>query len=345
MKIESDEQGMNDLVLVTGGSGFIGEHVVSLLIKQGWAVRILDPNPPAHPPDPHLHYTPGSILDPSAVHHAMEGVSTVIHLAAEARLWVPEKSRYRAVNVNGTEIVLGEARARGIEKFIHVSTEAILRAKGDQGEQLIQPCGDLPPQQTMPGPYTRSKWEAERLVRDAGEKGFCAVIVYPTVPVGPGDRNWTAPTRMIDQFAFAPPPFYLDCRLNLVPVDDVARGIVKALVRGKRGDRFILGGKNMYLSEFLSLIHRCGGRPPPKRKLPYALARTVGLVSQWSSDTLIHKEPLATVEGLSLARTNLWCDLSATCSQLDLEGSSLQDAVTRTLSWIKREKGENLNPG
>src|SRR5258705_1781939 len=225
--------------LVTGGSGFIGRHVVAALLRRGANVRVLDLAPPADLAA-EVEFVPGSILDPERLDAAMTNVRRVYHLAGIAKLWARDRSDFDRVNAGGTALVLRAAAAHRVERVIHCSTEAIL-LPGNRGADALIDETVQPELSEMPGPYTRSKLAAEQFVRAAVEDGSDALIVNPTVPIGPGDRNLTPPAAMLSMFLNGHSPAYLDCVLNLVDVRDVANGIVLAAERGRTGERYILG--------------------------------------------------------------------------------------------------------
>jgi len=328
-----------EATLVTGGSGFIGRAAVARLVRAGIRTRVLDTRPlPDIPEAGAAECILGSILDDDALRRAMDGADRVIHAAAYPHLWAPDSRFFERVNAEGTRRVLAEARRRGVRQFVHTSTEAVLRGPGDRGEAPIREDDPLPPLAAMAGPYTRSKWLAERAVRQAAEEGFPAVIVYPTVPLGPGDDGLTAPTRMIRSFAVKPPPFYLECALNVVAVEDAAEGHVRALERGLPGERFLLGGENVRLSRLLELIAEATGRPPPRRAIPYPLAWLAGWFGSTAGGRLGGEPPLATLEGTRLARRLLWCDNRRARERLGLEPVSAKEAIRRSLAWL-RETG------
>ena len=114
--------------------------------------------------------------------------------------------------------------------------------------------------------------EAEQAVLAAVQGGLNALIVNPTVPIGPGDHNFTPPSAMISMFLKGQSPAYLDCVLNLVDVRDVATGMVLAAESGCAGERYILGGDNVTLRDLLRLLEQISGRPMPKRTVPGWLA-------------------------------------------------------------------------
>ena len=183
--------------LVTGGTGFIGQHLVSALVASDRRVRVLDRRAPACAA-PGVEYVSGSVLDAGLVDETLHDVDEVYHLAGLPGMWLPNKGDFHAVNFQGTEVVIAAARKRGIARFLHCSTESILfgpnSSRHDSSERSL-----LPPEQ-MPGVYTRSKMLAEQSAAQAAADGFPLVIGTPTMPIGPHDHNLTPPTAMLRQF-------------------------------------------------------------------------------------------------------------------------------------------------
>src|SRR3954452_6078347 len=183
-------------ILVTGGSGFIGQHLVSALVEQGQQVRVLDIRYPSSAL-PEVEYLQGSVLDQGLVDHCVRGVDQVYHLAGLPGMWMPSKADFHAVNCRGTEIVISAARKRGVERLLHCSTESILfrrSSSNDLAEETLLSADE------MPGPYTRSKMLAEQFAVQAAKSGFPIVIGTPTMPIGPHDCNLTPPTAMLRHF-------------------------------------------------------------------------------------------------------------------------------------------------
>jgi len=227
--------------LVTGGSGFIGQHLVAALLAQGRRVRILDLRPPSWAAAGGAQYVKGSVLDSEVVREALNDVGEVYHLAALPGMWMPRKDDFHAVNCQGTEIMLDAARKRGVSRFLHCSTESILFGHLAPASFAIEQVCPTP--EEMPGSYTRSKLLAEQRASQAAASEFPVVIASPTMPIGPHYGNLTAPTLMLQYFLNRRIQIYLDFVVNLADVRDVAAGLVLAMKHGQRGHRYILGGE------------------------------------------------------------------------------------------------------
>jgi dihydroflavonol-4-reductase len=317
--------------LVTGGAGFIGRHVAAALRERDTQVRILDLAAPDDLPAG-VEFVPGSILDAPRLDAAMHGVRRVYHLAGIAKLWSHDRTDFDRINGEGTTMVLRAAASHRAERVIHCSTEAILLPKRG-GDAFIDETAQ-PALADMPGPYTRSKLKAEQAVAAAVRGGLNALIVNPTVPIGPGDRNLTPPAAMLSMFLNGQSPAYLDCVLNLVDVRDVAAGMVLAAERGRAGERYILGGKNIALRDLLLLLERVSGRSMPKRAVPPWLALASAAVTEWAADHLTKRTPAATREGVRLALRSAPFDSRKARDELGYAQRPLEDALTDALAWL-----------
>lgn len=284
--------------LVTGGSGFIGQHLVAALVERGQRVRILDVQAPAAP-GPDVEFAQASVLDAAAVDRALAGIDQVYHLAGLPGMWVPNKQDFHDVNCRGTEVVLAAAQKRGVSRFLHCSTESILfpysDLRGVPAEEALQPAD------AMPGAYTRSKSLAEHHAARAAAAGFPLVIGTPTMPIGPVDHNLTPPTAMLWYFLQKKVQPHINFPVNLVDVRDVATGLVLAMERGRVGQRYILGGDCVRLGEILRMMSAISGRRQFPIAVPGKLAELSAIMLEYIADHVTHRMPNGTGEGVRIA--------------------------------------------
>jgi dihydroflavonol-4-reductase len=321
--------------LVTGGSGFIGQHLVAALVAQGCRVRILDLRPPRYAADG-AEYLKGSILDEERVREALDDVEEVYHLAALPGMWMPSKDDFHAVNCRGTEIMLTAARKRGVSRFLHCSTESILFGRSPPKSVVLEHFSTTP--DDMPGAYTRSKLLAEQRALQAAASGFPVVIANPTMPIGPYYGNLTPPTLMLQYFLNRRIQLYFDFVLNLVDVRDVATGLLLAMKRGQNGHRYVLGGEAVSLGQVLDAIRAISGRETLRVPIPARFAQMTAAVMEYVADHATHRPPAATVEGVRIALRSR--SLSIEKSQRDLGyqpnpiGPALREAVTSLMGKV-----------
>lgn len=318
--------------LVTGGAGFVGAHLVRILRARGERVRVLDLAPAATPDD-----IQGSVVDPEAAARAAGGVDTVFHLAGDAQLWSRDPSRFDAVNRGGTEIMLAAASQASVRRFIHCSSLTTLVATTTPiGPSHADELRRYEPG-AMLGPYPRSKLEAERAVERAVSEGLDAVIAIPTEPLGPGDRSLTPPTRMIADFLNGRTPAYIDCMLNFVPAESLAEGLIAARDRGRRGERYILGGENVAMRRLLDALASVSGRAMPTTKLPYAAALAAGIIDTGFVSRLTGKAPTAPLTGVRLAGRRVDFSSEKAARELLWRASPFEPALAATVRWLMDE--------
>jgi dihydroflavonol-4-reductase len=287
-------------VLVTGGSGFIGQHLVSELVARGRQVRVLDVCAPARTL-PAVEYIKGSVLDTRVVDDAAAGVGEIYHLAGLPGMWKLDRTEFHAVNFIGTRNVLAAARRRDVGRLLHCSTESIFFNASRTG----QPSGEeaLLSVDEMPGPYTRSKMLGDELALQAAASGMPVIVGCPTMPIGPSDHNVTPPTAMLQYFlrrAFL--QIYLDFIVNLVDVRDAAAGLILAMEKGRIGHRYLLGGDSLPLGQILTLMASISGRGKALVRLPGFVAELAAWIIELKADYITGREPSATVEGVRIAR-------------------------------------------
>lgn len=318
-------------ILVTGGSGFVGHAVVRLLVGEGRTVRVLvRPTTDAAWLRPQgVEIAPGDLTDPCSLRRAVDGCEGLYHVAADYRLWVPDPERMTRVNLQGTRDLLAAADDAGVKRIVYTSSVAVLGLKGDRRPADETAEARL---EAMVGPYKRSKFLAEEEVRRlARERRLPVVIVNPSTPAGPGDRKPTPTGRMIVDAASGRMPAFVDTGLNIVHVDDVARGHLLAYERGEVGERYILGGEDLSLALILAKIAQLVGRRPPRIRLPHgAVMPLAHLAEAWCRR--FGGEPFATCDGVRMARKWMYFSSAKARRVLGYEPGpadrALADAVT-----------------
>ena len=250
------------ITIVTGGAGFIGSHLVAKLVERGERVRVLERAGVAlaHLPVS-VEVVEADIRDRSAVERGMIGARWVYHLAANPNLWVRDRREFERVNHQGTVHVIDAALAAGAERVLHTSTESILTCALSQG--LIGEDVEIALNDAV-GPYCLSKLLAENEAMARARQGKPVVVANPTMPVGPGDRGMSPPTRLIRDFCQGKLPARMDCTLNLIDVRDVADGLIQTMERGRLGRRYLLGGENLTLVGLLGILSNLTGVPVPR---------------------------------------------------------------------------------
>lgn len=324
------------LTLVTGGCGFIGRHVVQALLAQGGEVRVLDLAEPSGMPDG-IDVRRGSILDRDRLADAMRGCERVYHVAGICHFWVKRSADFTDVNVGGTRAVLRAAAEAGVGRVVHCSTEVVLvdmrRRPGCTPQAEV-----LPPVEAMAGPYTRSKHAAEQAALAAARDGLDVVIASPTIPIGSGDRNLTPPAAMLARFLDGRAPLFLDCTLNLVGVRDLAAGLVLAGERGRRGERYVIGGENMRLRGLLAALARLSGRPMPSLALPGRAALAIAALSEAIADHVTGRPPPATREGVRLALHARPFESRKAREELGYRPEPVEKALSEAVAWLMADR-------
>jgi dihydroflavonol-4-reductase len=318
-------------VLVTGGTGFIGQHLVSALAAREHKVRVLDRRPPVCAV-PDVEYVSGSVLDSALVDDTLRDIDEVYHLAGLPGMWLPQKSDFHAVNFQGTEVVIAAARKRGTARFLHCSTESILfrppSLKEASDERSL-----LPPEQ-MPGVYTRSKMLAEQSAAQAAAAGFPLVIGTPTMPIGPHDHNLTPPTAMLRQFLHGHVQMYLDFIVNLVDVRDVAAGLILAMERGRIGHRYILGSESISLKKILKLMSTISGHHSLAIPVPGKIAEAAAAMLEFIADHVTHRPPSGTAEGVRIALRATDLSIEKAKNELGYAPRPVEPALRDTIAYL-----------
>jgi dihydroflavonol-4-reductase len=321
------------ITLVTGATGFVGSHVARQLVNAGQPVRILSRRKSNLGVLEGLTFerVEGDLRHAASLERAMAGVRRVFHVAADYRLWAPRPEEIYESNVNGTRLLLEASERAGVERFVYTSTVATI---------AVPRPGALPNEETradlseMIGHYKRSKFLAEQEAASAAARGVPVVIVNPTAPVGPGDWKPTPTGRIILDFVNGKMPAYVDTGLNVAAVEDVAAGHLLAAEKGRVGQRYILGGRNMTLKQILDVLAVITGRTAPRIKLPHAVALAAGYADEFVA-RLMGREPRIPVEGVKMSKHRMFVESQKAEKELGYQPTSVEAALQRAVEWYQ----------
>ena len=251
--------------LVTGGTGFLGSHLVKALAERGDELRLLvrRGSDTDHLADVEFERASGDVTDRRAIKRAMEGVERVFHLAGTTSMRANDRDSVFRLNVRGTKLVLEEALEAGVSRVVHGSSVAAIgpaRPHGTADERQEFKVGHLGLA------YVNSKHEAEVEAFRLAAHGLPVVFANPTFVLGPDDPKGTS-MELVRRFLLGRIPTYIEGALNIVDVRDVAMGLVLIDEKGEVGERYILGGRNFTFDRLFADFSRISGRPAPV-KLP-----------------------------------------------------------------------------
>jgi dihydroflavonol-4-reductase len=322
------------IVLVTGANGFVGCHVVRALLAAGAHVRGLIRRDADLRGLEGLSYEPsyGDLRDAQSLAEAARGCDEIYHVAADYRLWVRDPAPMYAANLDGTRNVIAAARTANVRRVIYTSTVGALGLGSDGIGREDSPVT----LDTMVGPYKRSKFLAEQEALRAARAGLPIVIVNPSTPIGPFDFKPTPTGRIIADFLNRRLPAYIETGLNLVCVEDVARGHLLAAERGRIGEKYILGGENLTLAALLQRLSRLSDLPAPRVKIPYPIAWGFALGAEAVARALTHQPPRASLTEIRMARKKMFFDSTKAQLELGYKSGPLDEGLEHAIAFFRR---------
>ncbi|MEM6268651.1 MAG: NAD-dependent epimerase/dehydratase family protein [Bacteroidota bacterium] len=327
------------MILVTGGTGFLGRFIVDELRQRGEEVRILARNPAkarAIFGAETVDIAEGDLLDQLAVEKALAGVDKVVHTAAVVSFWKRRRPEMRQVNVDGTELLANLCLDRGIQQFVHVSSVAALGRTGNPG--VIDESAKWS-KSKLNTYYGRTKFLAELRVLRAVQEGLPAVMVNPGVIIGPGD--WQAGPPKIFQTIYKGLKYYNPGTVGVVAAVDVARAIAGLLDSGLHaGERHVLVSDSLPYRQFFGWVAEGLGTQAPQRIPPAWLMRLTARLLQFLGN-LRNREPLITPETARISRAHSEYDGSKITQVIDFQYSDIREAILATGQQFLQEHGRD----
>ncbi|HEY7199633.1 MAG TPA: NAD-dependent epimerase/dehydratase family protein [Candidatus Dormibacteraeota bacterium] len=318
-------------IFLTGATGFVGGHVLRALRDAGHEVRALVRGPVSRFADlSGAEPIEGDLERPGELVAPLRGCEALVHVAARYSFAPSERAALRRVNVLGTAGLLEAARLAGVERAVVTSSSAAV-GPAPGGRPATEADWDAGAGGSA---YHRSKVEQERAALAAR---LPVVRVLPTAPVGPGDWKPTPTGQLVLDFArgrmLVRPPAG---GLNLVAVEDVARGHLLALERGRPGERYLLAGENLTLDGVWELLAGICGRPVPRLRIPYGAALGLALADDLRGRARPGARPAVPLEGVRMSRHRMHVDASRSAEALGLgPPSPVGEALERAVGWYR----------
>jgi dihydroflavonol-4-reductase len=331
------------LAFVTGATGFLGSHVARVLAEDGADLRLLvRPTSDLRNLDGFkADRVTGDLRDPALIQRALAGCEVLFHVAADYRLWVRDPAEMYRSNVEGTRSVLEAARKQGVRRVIYTSSVAtmgfnsIRRNAADHVAVGVADEDSPVSLAEMIGHYKRSKFMAEQVAFEAAKSGVDVVVVNPSTPIGERDIKPTPTGRIVVDFLKRKFPAYVETGLNLVDATECARGHVRALEKGRRGERYILGGENLTLKQILDRLGTITGLKSPTVKLPYGFAFATAVVDEMVTGRILGREPRATIDAVRMGRKMMFVSSAKAERELGWRATSVDGALRRSVNWFR----------
>ena len=327
---------VEEFTFVTGATGFIGSHVVRQLLLRGDRVRILARNSSRKSNIEAFgcEIAIGDLKDLSSLLRCVQGCRFVYHVAADYRLWAKNPQDIYDNNVGGTRNLLSACCEAGVEKVVYTSSVGTIGLRKDG-----RPADEDSPVELddMIGHYKRSKFMAEQVAKEFAAEGLPVTIVNPTTPVGTGDIKPTPTGRIILEAIKGHMPAYVETGLNLVGVEDVARGHLLAEAKGRIGERYILGGENWSLEEILDALAQICGKRTPRFRIPWTLALVAGTIENFAIGSILRREPNIPLEGVRMARYKMYISSEKARRELGYDPAPAEKSLREAVEYFRHE--------
>jgi dihydroflavonol-4-reductase len=319
--------------LVTGATGFLGEHLCRVLVEHGHAVRGLARTRSAVLADLGVEHVRGDVLTGPELDRALGGVAAVFHLAGAVSRDPEDAQRMMRLHVDGTRRVLERMAAAGVRRMVLASTSGTIGVS--KQEEILDESAPYAEEIVAGWPYYASKIYQERLAFEHGARlGIEVVAVNPSLLLGPGDRRLSS-TGDVRKFIKRQIPTIPDGGISFVDARDAAAATAAALDKGRAGERYLLGGPNWTTKEFFARLGRVANVAPPRLKLPPRLnkwgASVVEELYRWRG-----KPPPVDRISVEMAEHYWWIDSSKAARELGFSARDPQLTLVDTVAYLRQ---------
>lgn len=318
------------MVIVTGGSGHIGNVLVRTLLSKGYDVGIIDRDPKTDKAiaDLPVKYFQGDIRDKEFLLKTFKNAEYVCHLAGIISIIPGKEDLLYNVNVEGTKLVAEACLESGVKRLLYTSSVHALY-EPPKGTPIVEKLAK--PEEVL-GEYAKTKVLATMEVQKATEKGLDAVIVYPSGVIGPYDFKDSEMGTLIKEAKNYTKFFYVDGGYNFVDVRDLTKGIILALEKGKKGEDYLLAGRDISIDELFKILAELTHTTGPKIKVPKGIVKLVVPLAE-NFYKLFKKKPILTKYSIDVLNSNYMIDSSKSIRELGYKNRDIRETIEDTLNW------------
>lgn len=324
-------------ILVTGATGYLGNNLAHTLADMGNEVHVIVRSASAKKilQHPNITIFKGDILDKESLRMAINGCQQVYHTAAKVGIWDKNPAVFYDVNVQGTRNILDAALETGVEKLVFTSSCGVI------GSSINEPLSEKDSRITAFGiDYDRSKKMAEELVYQYAKQGMNVVVVSPAKVYGPGNSSHSLTANAViaiflkKRITFIPSPgTYKAC---FAFIDDIVKGHLLAMEKGKSGEKYILGGINISYQQFFDRIRTLSSCKGRIIQLSKNIFKSCALL-QWINYKITGRNPRFTVKAIDYFFNNYTFSSQKAIQELDYKITPLEESLKKTIHFLKNQ--------
>ena len=321
-------------ILITGGTGFLGTHIVRQLLDAGENnLKVMASSVPDWMKDAGVKAVEGSVTDRDDVAKACKHVSAIFHLAGKVSRDNNDAAAMNKVHVEGTRVLCGAAKEAGVMTMLLASSSGTIAVSED--EQIFDETFPQPVDVITQWAYYASKYYQERTaLAEFDGDGRRLVILNPSLLLGPDDERLSSTKPVLD-FLAKKIPYSPSGGLNFVDARDAAAAFISALEKGRHHEKYLLGAENMTFPEFFGRLERLSGVSAPMLKVPKKLAMAgssfiESVFSNWGKTS-----PVASKE-VAQAEYYWYFDSSKAGKELGFSPRDPQETLNDTISYLRR---------
>lgn len=322
------------MIVVTGAPGHLGNNLVRLLLERGEAVRamVLKGESLESLKGLPVEIVEGDVREPSSLDRAFQGADTVFHLASIISLLPGQTELLEQVNVRGARNVAESCLRMGVRRLVHTSSIHAL-VEPPHGTGIDESVGCDPARMSME--YAKTKARGTLEVLDVVRQGLDAVVVFPSGIIGPYDFKPSEAGQMILNFMKGRLPATIDGGYNFVDVRDVAKGLLLAAEKGRRGEGYILAGEWISVTDVLREVSLVVGRPVPRLSVSPRLALSAARFLTWLS-MKTGKKPLFSVDMVEALLSNSQVATDKARRELGYSARPIRESIRDTVLWLRQ---------